>query len=414
MKSPTQHLVRACLRARAVAILLCASAPLLACGGDEPTGPTSTSGRLLLITNIADQGGVSGSAFVQTIGLDVGSVTNADAFEQVYFPYASIQGNQVIVTQGIAGDQAVRYVRGTDGRLSEAGRMNLSPGGFATSVVFASATKAYVPLVNAGKILIFNPQTMTATGEIDLTTLDIARNPSNPGDRNPEPAVLHLRDGKLFVALQQLVTGFASADGADIAVFDATTDEFEKVIHDSRAAGPGRFGYNQTMFEDEQGDLYVYCVASFGAVPGQKAGILRIRNGQTDFDQSYFVNVTDAAVNVQGGRVGLFNGLGYGGNGYLYAIALVPPLFSNPPDYARDRAFQVVRVRLATGAIEVLPLPLTGGGASGVAFVDGKVIFGLSTTSGVGLYTYDPSTGQASDRPVVNTVGDPHVVLAFE
>jgi hypothetical protein len=73
-------------------------------------------------------------------------------------------------------------------------------------------------------------------------------------------------------ALQQLVTGFSSASGADVAVFDLATDSLERVIHDYRATGPGRFGYNQTMFLDEAGDLYVYCIASYGFEPGQSPG----------------------------------------------------------------------------------------------------------------------------------------------
>ena len=44
---------------------------------------------------------------------------------------------------------------------------------------------------------------------------------------------------------------------------------------------------------------------------------------------------------------------------------------------------------------------------------DGKVLFGLSTTTGVGVYSYDPATNQASSQPVLSTVGDPTVVLAF-
>jgi hypothetical protein len=396
--------------------LTCAAAVALAACSDgaAPDGPSEETPNLLLLTSVPDPGGSTGSAFIQTASLDQGTVSNADAFEQVFFAYVSIHGQDVIVSQGLGGDQAVRYVRGEDGRLTEGGRMNLPAGGFGASAVFASATEAYLPLVYAGKILIFNPQTMTATGEIDLTTLDIARNPSNPDDRNPEPAVVAIRDGKVYVALQQLVTGFNSAEGADVAVFDQATKAFEGVIHDDRATGPGRYGYNQTMFVDEAGDLYVYCIASFGFVPGQIAGILRIRRGESQFDPSYFVDLSNSEVDVAGGRIGLFNGIGYGGSGALYAMAHVPPLQSNPPDYATDRAFQAIRITLATGQIDVLPLPLNNGLATGITFLDGQVLFGLSTATGVGVYTYDPATGQASSDPVLTTVGDPTLVIAFE
>jgi hypothetical protein len=268
-------------------------------------------------------------------------------------------------------------------------------------------------LTFAGKVLIFNPQTMTPTGQIDLTTLGIARNPANPSDRNPEPVLLAIRGGKLFVTLHQLVTGFASADGADIAIFDLATDQFEKVARDSRTAACGAFGYYQSFFVDEQNDLYVYCIASYGFVPGQKGGILRIRSGQTEFDPSYFLNLSDATVDVPGGRLGFAALPAYAG-GHLYGIAEVPALASNPPSYARDRNFQAVRINLSTRQITVLPLPPGNGIGTGVAIRDGLVVFGLSTATGVGLYTYNPANGQTSAGPVVRTAGDPTHLIAFQ
>jgi hypothetical protein len=385
-----------------------------ACSDSGPTGPGgSAGGDLLLITSVVDQSGLDGSSFVQTIGLDRTNVNNSDAFEQPFRPYPTVHGNDVWMLQHLVGDQLVRYTRGSDGRLSEHGRMSLPPGSAGIGIVIVSPTKAYVSLMFAGKILIFNPQTMAATGEIDLTTLGIARNPSNAADNNPEPGVLVLRAGKLFVGLQQLVTGFASADGADLAVIDVATDTFEKVIHDPRTAGPGNYGFRNSMFVDEAGDLYVYCVASFGFAPGQKAGILRIPNGSTEFDPTFFISFEDAAVDVPGGRVSLLGGMVYGGNGYVYAGAAVPALESNPPDYARDRNFQPIRIHLASGQIEALPLPRSNGIASGVTLHEGRILFGLSTVSGVGIYSYDPATNQASGGPVVTTVGDPTHVVAM-
>jgi hypothetical protein len=382
---------------------------------DSPSGPDEAGpGSFLLITSVPNQSGSDGASFVQTVGLDQPQVSNAGAFEQTFRPYPYVNGNDVILLQGYYGDQAARYVRGNDGRLTESGRMSLPPGSVGAGVVYASATKAYLALTNAGKVLIFNPQTMTSTGEIDLTTLGIARNPANPSDRNPEPVALAIRDGKLFVTLAQLVNNFASADGADIAVFDLATDRFEKVMRDSRTAACGTFGYYQSFFVDEQGDLYVYCIASYGFVPGQKGGILRVRRGQTEFDPGYFLNVTDAAVGVPGGRVGFMALPAYAGNGQMYGIAEVPALASNPPSYARDRNFQAVHVDLYARQITALPLPPGNGVGTGVAMSEGRVIFGLSTATGVGLYSYDPATGQASNGPVVTTAGDPTHLIAFE
>lgn len=395
-------------------VAVVATAWLAACSDSDPTGPQPVpGGDLVLLTTITDQSGTGGSSFLQTMALTQTHVDNADAFEQTYRPYVTVHGDDVFVLQGLYGDQAIRYVRDADGRLSEAGRMSLPPGGAAIGVVLASPTKGYLSLMYAGRILIFDPQTMTATGEIDLTTLDIARNPANPSDNNPEPGLMVLRGGKLYVGLQQLVTGFASADGTDLAVFDMATDTFEGVIHDPRFAGPGTPGFTQTMFVDEQGDLYVYAHGSYGFVPGQQSGILRVRSGQSEFDPDYSLSLEDVSVDVPGGRIGLLGGFAYGGDGTVYAGAAVPELASNPPDYANDRNFQAVRIHLQSGQIDVLPLPRSNAIGSALATYQGLVVFGLSTMTGVGLYTYDPATGEASDDPAVTTVGDPTHLVTF-
>lgn len=382
---------------------------------DSPSGPgEDQGGDFLLITSVANEAGSDGSSFVQTIGLGQSSVDNSGAFEQSFRPYPFVNGNDVVLLQGQAGDQAFRYERASDGQLSEAGVLSLPPGSAASGVAFASATKAYIALTFTGKILIFNPQTMTATGEIDLTTLGIARNPSNPSDVNPEPVLMVIRDGKLFVTLHQLVTGFASADGADIAVIDVATDSYEKVIQDPRTATCGPFGSYESVFVDENGDLYVYCAASYGFVPGQEHGFLRILSGQTEFDSSYFLNLSAAAPSVPGEQISVINAPVYAGGGQVYAMAEVPALRPNPPNYARDLFYQAVRLDLATEQVTVLPLPVARPIGSGLEFHEGQVIFGISTATGVGLYTYDPVSGDVSDAPIVNTAGDPSYLIAFD
>ena len=92
----------------------------------------------------------------------------------------------------------------------------------------------------------------------------------------------------------------------------------------------------------------------------------------------------------------------------------LPALASNPPNYAEDRNFQAVRVDLSARQVTALPLPPSNGIGSGVAMNNDQVVFGLSTATGVGLYTYDPATGQTSTTPVVTTTGDPTHLLAFE
>jgi hypothetical protein len=410
--SPT---IRATLRSRAAAALLCACTATLAACSDDATGPADDAGgSFLLATYLPTEGPLTGSSFFQATELDQTDISNANAFETTPFAYTFVFGNDVIVTQHVLGDEVVRYVRGADGRLAEAGRLTVPGGSGAYNVVYASPTKAYLALQNVGRIVVFDPQTMRQTGAIDLTTLGIARNPANPEDRNPDPTVMAIRDGKLYVALWQVTTSFLSADGADVAVFDVATDRFESVTSDPRAATPGRPGYNESMFVDEKGDLYVSCIASFGFVPGQRGGLLRIRRGQTTFDPSYFFDLAAAGAGVPGGRADYFNGLLYTGGGTAYGTVQASGLFSDPPDFVRDRAYPVVRLDLAARTLEVLPLPRGNGYSTAVARVGDRILFGLAADAGTGFYAYDTRTGEGGTTPVIRTVGSPSALIPFE
>ena len=399
---------------RLLPLVLLALTLLVGCDSDANEPDPIPTPNLIIANGVPDQSGQDGSTFIQAISLQTPSVTNANAIEQTFFAYIHVRGREVIVTQNTQGDVATRYVVGEDGLLNETGQLTLPAGGFSANVIWASDTRAFVSLVFAGQIIEFNPQTMTQTAVIDLTALGIARNPANPDDTNPEPAVMLLRNGKLYVGLQQFFAPFANADGVDIAVFDANTLAFERVISTERSAGPGRYGYNQTMFVDEAGDIYVYCTASFGFVPGQKSGFLRIRNGATEFDPTYFLDVSALNVPVDGGQIGTVGGNVVYHNGFAYGAAEIPAGRSNPPDYVRDFNWQPVRFNLSAGTVEVLPLPPGNGLSIGVELLDGQILFGMGTPTATGLFRYDPATQQATSEPIVTTSGVPQAVLRLD
>ena len=238
---------------RFILLVFVASTFLVGCDSDSNEPEPVPTPNLIIANGVPDQSGQDGSTFIQAISSQTPSVTNANAIEQTFFAYTHVRGREVIVTPNTQSDVATRYIVGEDGLLNQTGQLTLPAGGFSANVVWASDTRAFVSLIFAGQIIEFNPQTMTETAVIDLTTLGIARNPANPDDTNPEPGVMLLRDGKLYVALQQFFAPFANADGVDIAVFDINTLAFEQVISTELSGGPGRYGYNQTMFVDEAG-----------------------------------------------------------------------------------------------------------------------------------------------------------------
>ena len=86
---------------------------------------------------------------------------------------------------------------------------------------------------------------------------------------------------------------------------------------DDRTANIGANGFTTGLIKADNGDLYSY---SCGAVYGRfcsginKAiGILRIKSGQTEFDETYFLNIEEKT---NGGKIFWFD---YVGNGKALA-----------------------------------------------------------------------------------------------
>jgi len=370
---------------------------VLACDNDSVTNPPASTGdRLLLVTSVGN------STYISTIAnLGVASTTNANAFEDLANAYPILYRNWVFMTQIQGGDRIRRYDRSSTGVLSVGPTLSLPQGAVVGDIKVVSDTKAYASLRGLGRLLVFNPSTMTPLNEISLASLAI-------GDQNPDPGVMHIRAGKMYIALLQL-RGFIDAHAvSEIATMDLSSDRIEGKFSDARLHSPSFYGRPGTMFTDEAGDIYVYHTSGFGYIPGLKGGFLRIRSGQTQYDPTYTFDLGTVNVPVTGGRVDYFNDVIYAGSGIAYAIANVPGLVSSPPDYVNDRSFAAVRLNLAAKTIELLPgIPRGNGYGDGLALFDGKVLFGLDTPVGSGIFTYDPKTNAGSALPVTKTVGAP-------
>jgi hypothetical protein len=162
--------------------------------------------------------------------------------------------------------------------------------------------------------------------------------------------------------------------------------------------------------------MYIFCVASYGfGGPAQKCGFLRIENGQTSFDPTYFFNVADYSIDgVPGNKVDYLQRMRYVGNGMVYSTGNIYTLASNPPDYINDRTYGSFKVDIINKTITKLDLPYSNGMAASVLPYDGKILWGLATATGVGIYSYDPASNSSSTGPIVSTQGDPSIIEYFE
>jgi hypothetical protein len=363
--------------------------------------------KIVMVTNIN-----TGSTAVAYLGtrenLSAGSYINANAQQVVSYPLAQVYNNEVYLIEGRSGDKIKKYTRNMDGTLTNVGSLTMPAASFPYCIAFESTTKAYVSLGNTGKIAIINPSAMTRTGTIDLTGYAL-------GDASPDPGVIVYRNGKLYVACLQTSDGYTSSHPAQLLIIDLAANNQVTSITDQRSTYASNASSAGSMFFDEKGDLYVLCMGSWGFIPGQKCGFLRVRNGETKFDPAYFFNITDYAIaNIPGGHLDYLHRMEYAGNGIVYGTGNIPALMSNPPDYVRDKTFGAFRVDINNLVIAKLDIPYSNGYAACVMPYDKKVYYGMSGNTGVGIYSFDPATNTAGSGPVVATQGDPSILAAFE
>jgi hypothetical protein len=363
--------------------------------------------RIVMLTNINT--GATPVAYLGTRSdLTSGTYNNTNAQQVVSYALAQVYNNEVYLIEGRSGDKIKKYTRNMDGTLTASGSLNMPSASFPYCMAFESTTKAYISLGNTGKIAIINPATLTLTGYIDLTNYAL-------GDASPDPGVIIYRNGKLYVACLQTSDGFTSSHPAQLLIIDLQNNNQVTSITDNRSTYASNASSSGSMFFTENGDLYVLCMGSWGFVPGQRCGFLRIKNGDTKFDPDYFFNITDYAIgNIPGGHLDYLHRIEYAGNGIVYGTGNIPKLMSNPPDYVKDKTFGAFRADLSNRIITKLDVPYSNGYAACVMPFENKIYYGMSTNTGVGIYSFDPVGNTVSNGPVVATQGDPSILAHFD
>lgn len=378
-----------------------------ACNKDNDSPTTINENHdIAIVTNINSSSPATG--YVGTLkDLEVGAYDVSNARQSTVTPFIVLDGDDVYVIPNQRGDQLFKYRR-NDGLLDEVGSLSLPSNSGSISMVIENQEVAYISLLKTGKIAIINPSTMTITDYIDLTSYAI-------GDGSPDPATMILRDQKLYVTCVQTSDGFSTTNPAQLLVIDLANNNAITSITDNRTGFAGAFDDLHAIFFDEKGDLYVSCVASYGFVPGQKCGFLRIKNGESEFDPDYFFNVTDYSVaGIPGNRVDYFQHIKYSAEGTLFGAGNIYALSSNPPDYVNDRTVGAFKVDLYNQTITKLDLPYCNGYSASLTKYQDQILWGWSTATAVGIYTYNLNSEEISDGPVVTTQGDPSVIEIFK
>ena len=290
----------------AVSMMLFAASCFVACDKDKNDTPDEVSGKAKMVLSLSMGANETQVGYIVPVGENQltggGTASLAIAHEVDESPYVETHKDWAFYVPNLSYPPILRrYTRQDDGSLLPSGTLAVSDNLYAmlANILILSDTKAYASLAMENRIVIFNPTTLAITGSIDLAKPEF----SADGQSTPNPIGMIERDGKVFVGCFELSTPPMCNNGAYMVVIDEATDTPEKFISDTRGTGATFFG-NQGMYKDEKGDIYVLCFASYGYMPGQKSGFLRIKKGATNFDTDYFFNITDTEISgIQGGHI---------------------------------------------------------------------------------------------------------------
>lgn len=217
------------------------------------------------------------------------------------------------------------------------------------------------------------------------------------------PTALQVRGDKLFIPFHVMdAKGFFTTprpDTAYIAIYDYPEMDAEplKIIKDPRTSNIGVNGATTGLIEAENGDLYSFSsgaeMAGFAPVSSKPSGILRIKNGETDFDPSYFFDVEAAT---GGGKLFWFD---YVGNDK--AIARILTDDSGGAWAAFGRAVfnqELVIIDLVNQTItDVANVPLHAKRYSSPVLVqDGKTFVSIETANEAHVYEVDIENATAT------------------
>ena len=292
-----------------------------------------------------------------------------------------------------------RYSLAENNKLGKVTAKLSLPGTWVNHIYFVNEEKAYLGGM-LDSLIIINPKTMKKTGVIDL---------SKYKDKDAlvvSPGTGVIVDGRLYVGLLQNVSDYATGNEAQVAIIDVKKDKVLAVAKDDRIAAVGSLDDSQNQaFVVLDDYIYCYSNASWGYAPGQVDGFLRIKVGETKFDQKYVWKVSE--------EVGIKN-LTEKGNfkylspatypsedGYVYSFLNVmvdlQQTWTDMDSY-HNNTCKPVQVDLAKKKIKALPIDYSSSWASYGKYVedDGKVIFAVSTEEdGNAYFRYDPKTDKA-------------------
>jgi hypothetical protein len=341
---------------------------------------------------------------VKTDDLVDGVITSTgQGIEQTGWRYFAQVNNSVFSIGYYADNNAIAYRKNSVGNLVEHGRF-----------VFEKTLDILAPAGNNTLLAMEVPRAglnNRILHVIDVDNVSIQRkvetNIYKPqGDSLVKwPTAMVVRGEKLFISFYPLSPSgnftTPDVDTAQVAVFSYPGLVFEKVIHDTRTSPIGIYGNASGIITAENGDMYTFSSSSLagGFTKRTKpSGILRIKNGQTEFDPNYFLNIEEAT---QGGKIVYF---APAGNGKAVARIVVDDSVRWGAFSVRNPICKLVIIDLEAATVtDVSGVPLHGGQYATPSLIEnGKVYLNITTATDAHIYEIDPSTATSVKGAVID------------
>lgn len=399
---------------RLTAAMLAACALFASCDKDDESKPTPTYNNIGVVTSIVNPSGQNGNSYLTMIE-DVSNelVTNKEAIPVGFGKVPFFHGQDVYCYPDWMGDSKnsiTKYSR-ENGQLVMKGELPIPPQACATNIVVLNEEKAYLALQALGRIVVFNPKTMKQTGEIDLSEW-------GEGDTNPDPGSMLIRDGLLYIGLNQMKGGWMPEEArnyADVGIVDITTDKIVKKITEktSGMSFATRPIDERSIFTDEKGDIYIACLGAFGTNPNHHSGFVRIKKGETDFDPSYNWVIDAITPAGEPGPVSWIEAVYYIGGGKACCYIHVPSYDGGDAVGHTGIASAPFLVDLYNRTITRLDIPVSSGWGMCLGKYKDLILYGGMSNEHKGFYSYNPATGQVSAMPILNTDGYPAAFYDF-
>lgn len=379
----------------------------------KPTPPTpgvGTANCILFATAVTNPEGNSGSVYLQAVpdlqpteydnknGIPTGFGATPIALPNGHiYSFPDYMGNSKAELQ--------QYVVVDGNRLVRKGGMLIPGGASACNVVEKDAGKAYLSCQGLGIIIVFNPTTMKEIKRIDLSML-------SHKDTRVSPSAMIIRDGLLYVGLSQFDSQWMPTENSiELALIDTEKDEYVKTIKNELlgVSVPTRPMDSNSIFMDENQDIYINCIGSFGMKPDFPGGIVRIKKGQTEIDPNFCIRMDQTKIEGLSTEYAEFLGkVCYDSNGQLYAYAnsnkLDPEGMSNP--YTIMSNCPVIIDLKAKTIKKIEGLPISNPQGIAIGKYKNLIVFGSANRKYNGLYTYNPATQEAAG-PIVKVQGWP-------